>query len=126
MGGSLQYEQAFSRGRIAIAYDRSARVAGVIGEAATSQSLTATVTLSATRELTLSLESAIRATETADATSDFLVYTAAIRVDYRLLQWLSLSGGYRYLRQDDRVGALDLDRNVIFIALTASTEFRVY
>lgn len=125
-GGSLRYEQEFRRARFALAYDRSARVAGVTGETATSQSLTATLTLSATRELTLGLESGVRVTEAADAASDFLVYTAAIRLDYQLLQWLSLSGGYRYLRQDDRVGPLDLDRNVIFVALTASTEFRVY
>ena len=75
-------------------------MAGVIGEAATSQSLTATVTLSATRDVTLGLESGVRATETADAATDFLVYTAGIRVNYRILQWLSVNGGYRYLRQE--------------------------
>lgn len=125
VGGSLRYEQEFRPARFAIAYDRSARVAGAIGEAVTTQSLTATITVSAIRDLTLGLESGIRATESADAVEDFLVYTAAFRLDYRILRWLSVNAGYRYLRQDDRAGPLNLERNVVFVGLTASTDVRL-
>ena len=125
-GGRLQYEQEFARGRFALAYDRSARVAGVTGEVSTVQGLTAAVTFSATRDVTVALESGVRATESDDTTEDFRVYTAGIRLDYRILQWLSVNGGYRYYRQDDRAGPLDLDRNVVFLGLTASTDVRVY
>lgn len=126
VGGTLQYTQEFSRGRLSVAYDRRALVPEVIGEVAVRQSLTATVTLPATRDVTVDLEAGIRATESLDEAVDFLVYTAAIRVDYRVLQWLAFNVGYRYLRQDDRVGSFDLDRNVVFLGVTASTDFRVY
>jgi hypothetical protein len=126
VGGSLEYTQEFQHGRLAIAYDRSARLAGVIGEGVTSQSFTARVSLSFSRDATLRLESGVGATESPDTAVDFLVYTAVIRLDYRILRWLSLSGGYRYLRQDDRTGPLDLERNSVFLGLTASTDARVY
>jgi hypothetical protein len=74
----------------------------------------------------VALESAARLTESADTTEDFRVYTAGIRLDYRILRWLSVNGGYRYYRQDDRSGPDDLHRNVVFIGLTASTDVRVY
>lgn len=125
-GGSLQYAQQFARGSVSVAYERSARVAGVTGEAATSQSLTATVTFFATREASLRLDSGVRTTESPDAGEDFLIYTAGIGLDYRILRWLSVNGGYRYLRQDDRAGPLNLDRNVVFLGFTASTDVRLY
>jgi len=125
-GGRLQYEQEFSRGRFVLAYDRSARVAGVRGEAATTESLQGTVTLEAARAVTLRLEAGVRTTREPQTAVDFVGYTAGIRLDYRVLQWLSVNAGYRYLQQDDRAGPLDLDRNIIFVGLTASTDAYLY
>jgi hypothetical protein len=126
VGGSLRYAQQFPRGSLSVAYDRGARVAGVIGEVVTTQGLIASATFLATRALTVGLESAVRLTESEDATEDFRVYEAGIRLDYRVLEWLSVNAGYRYTRQDDRTGPLDLDRNLVFLGLTASTDVRIY
>ena len=124
--GTFRYDQEYSRGRFSLAYDRSARLAGLIGEVGTTQSLTATVSFLATRALTVSLDSGARATESLDTAEDFRVYTAGIRLDYRLLEWLSVNAAYQYMRQDDRTGPLDLERNVVFLGLTASTDVRMY
>lgn len=126
VGGSLRYNQQFTRGSLSVAYDRSAQVAGVIGEVVTTQGLTASLRFSATRAVTVGLDSAVRLTESEDATRDFRVYEAGIRLDYRVLEWLSVNAGYRYTRQDDRTGPLDLYRNVVFLGLTASTDVRMY
>lgn len=96
VGGSVQYAQEFEHGRLSLTYDRSAGVTGALGEVATSQSLTVTVSLSATRDLTLGLESGVRASEAEGAAVDFRVYTAGIRLDYRILRWLSVNAGYGY------------------------------
>lgn len=125
-GGSVQYAQEFERGRLALTYDRSAGVAGTVGEVVTSQSLTAVLSYSVTRTLTVALDGAVRSSEAAGTPTDFLVYAAGVRFDYRILRWLSANAGYRYFRQDDRSGPLDLERNVIFLGLTASTDVRVY
>ncbi len=125
-GGSANYAQEFQQGRLSLTYDRSAGVAGAFGEVVTSQGLTGVLSLSATRAVTVALEGGVRASEAAGAAVDFLVYTAGIRLDYRILRWLSVNAGYRYLRQDDRAGPLDLERNVVFVGLTASTDVRLY
>ncbi len=125
-GGSVNYAQEFEYGHLSLTYDRTAGVAGALGKVATSQGLTASVSLSVARDLTLGLESSVMASEAEGAAADFLVYTAGIRLDYRILRWLSVNCGYRYLRQDDRAGPLDLERNVVFVGLTASTDARVY
>jgi len=125
-GGSVNYAQEFEYGHLSLTYDRTAGVAGALGEVTTSQGLTGVLSLSATRAVTVALEGGVRASEAAGTAADFLVYTAGIRLDYRILRWLSISGGYRYLRQDDRAGPLDLERNVVFVGLTASTDARVH
>lgn len=126
VAGSANYAQEFEYGRLSLTYDRSAGVTGALGEVATTQSLTAVVSFSATRVATVALEGGVRTTEGAGTAADFLVYTAGIRLDYRILRWLSISGGYRYFRQDDRTGLLNLERNNVFLGLTASTDTRIY
>jgi hypothetical protein len=104
-------------------------VAGVIGVPSVSQSLTATLSYQALRDLTLGLDAGITDTESSGASrtrADFLVSSAALRVSYRVLRWLSIEGRYQYLRQDDQRGPLDLERNVFFLGLTASDQFRIY
>lgn len=125
-GGRGQYDQEFPWGRLSIAYDRSARVAGVRGEGVTSQNLRATLLLRAGRTATMELESGVRTTRELQAAVDFLVYNAGIRLDYQILRWLSINAGYRYQRQDDRAGPLDLERNVVFVGFTASTNVEVF
>ncbi|MGH7410659.1 MAG: outer membrane beta-barrel protein [Candidatus Methylomirabilis sp.] len=161
--GMLRYEQDFSQGRFSLAYDRSARVAGLTSVTGVSQGLRAiltftparrvtlglesgvsetdsvgtaeelrqgfiraTASFTAARDLTLQLDSEVRATDSIGRVEDFLVYAAGIRLDYRVLRWLSVNAGYRHTRQDDKTGPLDLDRNVVFLGFTASTDVRVY
>lgn len=125
-GGSVRYVQEFKRGRLSLTYDNIAGVTGALAEVATSHNLTATLGFSATRAVAVWLEGGVRLTEGAGTAADFLVYTAGMRLEYRILRWLSVTGGYRYGRQDDRTGPLDLERNVVFVGLTASTDARVY
>ena len=167
--GTLRYDQEFSQGRFSLAYDRSARLAGLDSVAGASQRLTATATFIATRnftldlrsgasttdsvdteeevrqaffgaaitfasgrvfrtgrEVTLGLESEVRATDSINRVEDFLTYTVGIRLEYRFVEWLSINAGYRHTRQDDKTGPFDLERNLVFVGLTASTDFRVY
>lgn len=126
VGGAFRYDQQFTRASLSVAYDRSARVAGVIGEVVTTQGLTARVTFLATRAVTMGLESAVRLTKSEDTAEDFRVYTAGITLDYRVLEWLSVNAAYRYTNQDDRAGPLDLYRNVVFLGLTAFTDVRIH
>jgi hypothetical protein len=126
---STRYDQTFSRGQFSLGYNRNASVAGVIGVPSVSQSLTATLSYQALRDLTLGLDAGITDTESSGASrtrADFLVSSAALRVSYRVLRWLSIEGRYQYLRQDDQRGPLDLERNVFFLGLTASDQFRIY
>lgn len=88
--------------------------------------LGATITYIPIREVTLGLESEARATDSINRVEDFLVYTVGIRLDYRPIEWLSINVGYRHTRQDDKTGPFDLERNLVFVGLTASTDFRVY
>lgn len=88
--------------------------------------LRATVTIAAARRLTLGLDSEVRGTDSIGAVEDFLVYAAGIRLDYQVLRWLSVSAAYRYTHQDDKTGPLDLERNVVSVSLTATTDVRVY
>lgn len=126
LGGRVRYNQDFSRGRLSLSYDRSARVAGVRGEAAAAQTLRLNVNYRVGPAVTVALESGVTATREPEVAVDFLVYSAAIRVDYQLLRWLSVNAGYRHQSQDDRAGPLDIERNVIFIGLTASPDVPVY
>lgn len=126
VGGTVEYAQEFQGGRLSLVYDRIAGVSGALAEVVTSQSLTAVVSYSATRTVAVALDGGVRASDAAGAATDFLVYTAGIRLDYRILRWLSVNAGYRYFSQDDRTGLNDVERNVVFIGLTASTDIRVY
>lgn len=126
VGGSLRYDQQFTRGSLSVAYERSARFAGVIGDVVTTQGLTASVSFRATRAVTVDLDARVAETQSEDTAAEFRVYGAGIRLDYRILEWLSVNAGYRYTRQDDRTGSFDLDRNLVFLGLTASTDVRIY
>lgn len=126
VGGGVQYAQQFSRGSVSIAYERSAQVSGAIGEGTSSQRVTALATVAVTRALTAVLEGAARETEGIDTPEEFRVYTAGVRLTYQILQWLAANVSYHYLRQDDRAGPEDLDRNIVFVGFTASTDVRVY
>lgn len=163
LGGTLRYDQQFRTGSLSVALDRSSELAGRIGTAGVSQSLTTVTTFPLAPNLTFALNSAIRETESAGALGDLLVmtnevaityqptraltlgvqgsvsdnqssndtvdfrtYSAGIQFTYRLLRWLSLQGGYRLERQDDRVGSDDLRRNLFFLGLTTSEQFRLY
>lgn len=126
VGGTVGYAQELQEGRLSLTYDRTAWVSGAFAEVVTSQSLTAVVSFSATRAVTVALDGAVRASESTGGAEEFLVYTAGIRLDYRILRWLSLNGGYRYFSQDDRTGLVDVERSVVFIGLTASTDTRIY
>ena len=158
-----RYDQQFRGWALSLSYDRSSRLAGAIGEAGVSQSLTTATSYSITRALTLALNSVLRKTESlgpagdlrvdshgiqvnyqplrslsmglqatvSDGRSsnravDFRTYSGAVQVSYRLLRWLSIRGGYRLERQEDRAVPSDLGRNVFSLDLTASDQFRVY
>ncbi len=57
---------------------------------------------------------------------DFQAYSAGIQASYVLLRWLTIQVGYRLESQDDRVGTNDLRRNVFFLRLMASDQFRAH
>ena len=126
---STRYEQTFRQGQFSLSYDRNASVAGVIGVPSVSQTLGAAVTYQPARDLGLGLQVGVTDTESSGPSRtrvDFLASSAALRINYRLLRWLSIEGSYRYQRQDDRRGPLDLERNVFSLGLTASDQFRVH
>lgn len=126
VGGGLAYAQQFTRGNLSVAYERSVRAATVFGDGVTTDSITASVTFLATRAVTVNLDSGARVSKSTDGAGEFRVYTAGIRLDYLLLEWLSVNAGYNYTNQDDRTGPLDLYRNVVFLGLTAFTDVRIY
>lgn len=127
---STRYEQTFTQGQLSLGYDRTASAAGVLGVPSVTQSLTVLVSYQPLRDLTLGLTGSLSDIESpgggGGTSTDFLVSSAALRVSYRLLRWLAVEGRYQYLHQDDRNGPLTLDRNVFFLGLTASDQFRVY
>lgn len=129
LASSTRYEQEFRQGRLSLGYERNATTAGVFGVVSVSQGFTGAATYQPTRALTLSVEGSIVDTESSGpspARADFLAYSTGLRISYRLFRWLSIEGSYRYQRQDDRVGTRDLTRNVFFLGLTASDQFRVH
>lgn len=125
-----RYDQEFKQGRLSLSYDRSSSIAGVLGQAAIIQGFIASASLQPTRNLTLGLDGSIRDTEPSDRGGpggDFLAYSASCQINYRLLRWLSLAGGYHYQRQDDQGRPhRELGKNVLFLNLTASDAFRAY
>lgn len=74
------------------------------------------------RSLAVSVDGRVGRTE---GVVDFLGYSAAFRVTYRLLKWLGIEAGYRFTRQDDRLGGRDFEQSVVSVGLTASEQFRV-
>ncbi len=78
------------------------------------------------RLLSMNLQFAASDSRSPDRTVNFSTYSGAFQLNYRLLRWLSLQGGYRFQRQDDMVGPNDLARNVFFLNLAATDQFRAY
>ncbi len=125
---STRYEQTFTQGGLSLGYDRNASVAGVLGVPSVTQTLTVLASYQALRDLTLSLQGSLSDVQSSGGgatQAHFLVSSAALRVSYRILRWLALEAQYQNLHQDDRKGPLTLDRNVFFLGLTASDQFRV-
>ena len=77
-----------------------------------------------TRALTFALAPTVSDNRSSDRTVDFRLYSGTARVTYQFLRWLSLDGEYRLERQVDRTGPNDVQRNVFFLGLTASDQFR--
>ena len=138
LASSTRYEQAFRQGGFSIGYERNAGVAGLTGVTSVSQGITAAANYQPIRNLTLALDASLTETKgsgsaptdsastgSAPTRTDFLTFLGSFRISYRLLRWLSVEASYRYQRQDDRAGSQDLQKNVFFLGLTASDQFRI-
>ena len=128
LASSTRYEQEFKQGRFSIGYERNAGVAGLLGVTSVSQSVTAAASYQPIRSLTLAVDTSLAETESSGPSRtrvDFLTFLGGLRISYQLLRWLSLEASYRYQRQDDRAGSQDFQKNVFFLGLTASDQFRL-
>lgn len=126
VASSTGYDQDFRNGHLALAYNRNAGVAGLTGVASVTQSLSGALAWQPIRPLTINLNSSYSDTQLSEGAADFQAYTAEIRISYRLLRWLFMEGGYRFQRQENPAGSFNLTRNVLFLGLTASDQFRMY
>ena len=128
LASSTRYEQQFKQGNFSIGYERNAGVAGLTGVTSVTQSLTTAASYQPIRFLTLAVDASLAETESSGSSStrvDFLTFLGSLRISYQLLRWLSVEASYRYQRQDDRAGSQDLQKNVFFLGLTATDQFRL-
>lgn len=128
LGSLTRYEQEFKQGHFSIGYEQNAGVAGLTGVASVTQSLTTAASYQPIRNLTLALDASLAQTESSGSSStrtDFLTFLGSVRISYQLLRWLSVEASYRYQQQDDRAGSQDLQKNVFFLGLTATDQFRL-
>ena len=128
LASSTRYEQAFKQGNFSLGFERNAGVGGVLGVTSVSQTITAAASYQPLRNLTLGVDASLAETESSGSSRtrvDFLTFLGGLRISYQLLRWLSLEASYRYQQQDDRTGSLDFKKNVFFLGLTASDQFRL-
>ena len=129
LASSTRYEQEFKQGRFSIGYERNAGVAGLTGVTSVTQSLTTGASYQPIRFLTLAVDASLAETKSSGSSGtqvDFLTFLGSFRISYQLLRWLSVEASYRYQRQDDRVASQDLQKNVFFLGLTATDQFRIH
>jgi hypothetical protein len=118
-----RFDHAWSQARITVAYARTqTTVAGDAGTV-TTESLTALLSATPLRELTLSLGPSV-SKSSSDTGSDTRVYGVTASATYQLLKWLSATAAYRFTRQED--GSTVVPHSVVTLGLTVIYPFRLY
>ncbi len=90
VGGGVRYAQQFRRGTLSIALDRAPQLAGNIGQAGITDSLTTTTNFPLTTTMTLALNSVISYTEPSHTNPDLRVLSNGIAINYQPLRLLSM------------------------------------
>jgi len=121
VGGTVRYDQQFSQGSFSVVFDRSPALAGNIGQAGVTNSVTTTTNFPLTGNMTLALNSVFSDTESSATTPGFRVFSNSAAINYQPRRSLSidLQGNVSDNQTTDRTAT---SGGVDFLAYTASIQ----